>query len=1023
MSGITAGIGLMSGLPTADLISQLMQMERQPINLLESRVAGLQTQRTAWADLSARLLAVKSSVARFGELGFFRSFGTTSTDENVLTASAGESATPGTYDFMVHSLVSNHQLIGKGFADADSMPVGAGTISLEIGHGKVDPTTTLDELNGGTGVRRGTIRITDRSGATVDVELSTAITVEDFVRGINAQATVNVQACISGDGIVIEDLTAPEAVVGNLTVTDVAGGFMATDMGLAESVAGDTITGADLVFLTDSTVLGILNDGTGVRRHVAGNDFRITQASGNAFDVTLAADLAMNPDTNLAQLNNGNGVRLGTIRITDRSGASAEIDLSTAQTAQDVLDLINNTGIGITATVGRQYFQIADTTGTPEDSEVNLKVEDVSGYASRDLGIAVDAAENSYIGSDVFRISTIGDVSRAINYASGNDAPGSQVIASISADGNGIVLTDESFGTGPLTVEALELNGVFSGAAADLGILGEFASGTTARRDLIAGPNTVLLSSLNGGRGITGKGSIRFTARDGTTSADIDLSSAQTLQNIIDLINASSETSKVTAAINDAGNGVMITDTSGGSGNLLIADVGEGTLAEDLGIAGTFAAPSVNGGNMQLRYVSENTLLEELNYGAGIRIGRFQITDGDGQITVINVTENQKTLQDVIALISAGNADVTARINDHGDGLLITDNTGGAGSLAIIDLEGGFAAADLNIAGEAADGETTIDGSYEITIDVDADDTLNDVAGKISAAATQVRAGVLNDGGINGHRLTVTSQVGGRRGELVFDVGDTGLSMDTLVRAQDAVVFYGGAGGDDPLVITSSSNTLTDVIEGVSIDLVGTSDEPVTLSVAQNMDSVVENLQSFVSNYNGVLDRIDDYTSFDAETFQRGTLLGDSTVQRIEARMHRAITREYQNVPGEYSRLFSMGLSVGSGGRLQFDEDRFRAAYNDDPESVELAFTTAEAGVGDYLDELFDELTRSDDGLIARADNLLADREGLLQDRISAMEVLLSKKQARLENQFAALEESIASLQGQQNALTALSEQ
>ena len=265
MSGITSGIGLASGLPTADLISQLMQLERQPITLLQSRVAGIQTTRTAWADLTARLLAAKASVTRFGELGFFRNFGTTSSDENVLTASAGEYATPGSYDFVVHSLVSNHQLIGKGFADADATPVGAGTISLEIGHGKVNPTTMLDELNGGEGVRRGTIRITDRSGATVDVDLSTAITIDDFVERINAQATVSVEARISGDSLVIEDLTLPGDVVGNLTVIDLAGGSMAADLGLAQSVAGDTITGADLLFLTDSTGLGILNDGNGIR--------------------------------------------------------------------------------------------------------------------------------------------------------------------------------------------------------------------------------------------------------------------------------------------------------------------------------------------------------------------------------------------------------------------------------------------------------------------------------------------------------------------------------------------------------------------------------------------------------------------------------------------------------------------------------------------------------------------------------------------------------------------------------------
>ena len=610
---------------------------------------------------------------------------------------------------------------------------------------------------------------------------------------------------------------------------------------------------------------------------------------------------------------------------------------------------------------------------------------------------------------------------RAINYANGNDSSGNGVVASLSADGNGIVLDDQSTGTAALSIAALELNGVVSNAAADLGILGEFAAGTTDRRDLIAGPNTVLLSSLNGGSGITTKGTVSFTARDGTTT-DIDFSSAFTLQEVLDLINATSTTSKLTAAANRAGNGIEITDTSGGTGSISITDSGGGTVAQDLGIAGTVAANQVNGGNLQLQYVNETTELADLNFGAGIRPGEFRITDSAGLVTSVKVTENQDSLQDIIALINAGVANVSARVNDSGDGLLITDLAGGDDALTIVDADGSSTAADLRIAGTAAEGETTIDGSYEISIDVDADDTLNDVMTKINSATSQVQASIINDGGTNGYRLALSSQVGGRRGEMVFDTGDTRLSMDTLVKAKDAVVFMGGSDGSSPLVITSSTNTLTDVAPGLTINLVGTSDKPVQLSVSQNVDQMVTDLEGFVSAYNTVLDRIEEYTAFNVETEERGVLLGSSTVQRIESRMYRSVTRSYANASSDVSRLFNVGLSIGSGGHLELDADKFRAAYAADPESVEALFTSPEVGVGAYLEEAFDELTRAGDGLITRADELLADKEQLLQERIDAQELLLNKKQIRLEAQFAALEESLAAMQSQQSALSSLSD-
>ena len=378
MSGISSGVGLVSGLPTADLIAQMIQLERRPVLLMENRVAGIQTERTAWADLTARLLSAESFASRLSKSSYFKNYAATTSDESVLTAVAGENAVPGTYEFTVKSLVSNHQLVGKGLADANTTPIGAGTLSLEVGRGRINPDTLLDELNGGDGVRRGKILITDRSGASAEVDLSAAITLDDVVNKINTQTGIAVEAQVNGDRVVLRDMTG--SIVNNLSVVDVRGGYSAQDLGLAQSVAADTINGADLMHLTDSTALTVLNDGNGIRHNVAGNDFRITQANGSSFNVSLAADLAQKPNTNLGQLNNGNGVRLGTIRLTDRTGATADVDLSAATTVQQVLNLINGAGVGVSATVGREHFIITDTTGVAgDDADIeNLRIRKTS---------------------------------------------------------------------------------------------------------------------------------------------------------------------------------------------------------------------------------------------------------------------------------------------------------------------------------------------------------------------------------------------------------------------------------------------------------------------------------------------------------------------------------------------------------------------------------------------------------------------------------------------------------------------
>ncbi|UCG15814.1 MAG: flagellar filament capping protein FliD [Phycisphaerales bacterium] len=1027
MSSITSSIGLMSGLPIQDIIDAYIESASRPMNLLQDRVENIQIQRTAFLDLSARLASLKGIVSRFGNTEFFQTFKSHSSNESVMTALTGTGAQPGTYQFRVHSLVSNHQLIARGFADPDTTPVGAGSLTVEIGNGKLNPSTELDSLAGGEGIRRGRITLVDGNGNTAQIDLRAAVTVDDVLDAINSQTDAMVQAQVSGDRITIEDRSGGP---GPLQVSDAAGGFAAQDLGIAGTSAEGRIEGADVMNLADSTLLSALNDGNGVRRNskLTTPDFRITAGVDTAFVVSLSSFLQ--PTTRLEQLNSGNGVRMddgsgnppGIIRITDRSGTSAEIDLSSAKTVQDVQDLINAANVGVTATYVSSHLQLRDETGTPDEEAATFTIEDVSGYAARDLGIAGATEGDSIIGSDIFRISTIGDVIRAINFAEGNDDGSGMPEVTASLSDNGIHLSYNSIAGAGITVQALDRgDGTVSQAAADLGIEGEFGSYEVQSRDLIAGLNTVLLQSLNGGAGVE-VGSISITNRNGLQTT-YNFAGAQTVQDILDIINDVSDTSGISARLNSAGNGIEIVDATGSdTGPIRVEEIG-GTTAADLGIAGESNDITLVGTNTQLRYVSEATRLEDMNFGQGVRTGKFRLTNSLGAAFTVNVTENQTTVGEILELINSYSdvSRVVATINPNGDGILLTDNAGGTETLRVEDLEGG-PADDLRIAGEAAADTNIIDGTMEITIAIDADDTLDDVVSRINDSGGHLSASVVNDGSAtNPYRLTIASQVSGRRGELTFDAGDTGLSARTLVEARDAVLFLGDPDAPDPIVIASSTNSISDVVPGLTLNLVGTSADPVTLSVSQDLDRIVSDLESFVTNFNAVQDRIDEYTDFDEETETRGVLLGDSTVRRIQDGLNRAVLRPFNAGSSALNRLADIGVRFRSGARLEFDEERFREVYTDNPEVIEELFTDPENGIGAALDELLDEMTRSDDGLIDRQNATLEKRAEDLNSRIAAMQVLLDGRRSRLERQFQGLESALAELNRQQSALAALS--
>lgn len=1006
MSSILGASGLVSGLPIQELVESLIDIQRRPIRLMQGRVAELTRRRTAFVGLSAQLLSIRNVSLRFQDSSFFRKAAATSTNESAIVATALTGAPEGRYTLTVRQLATAYQTISTGFATADATPIGAGTLTIETAAGRVDRSTPLGALNGGAGVRAGTIRITDRDGDTADIDLTTAATIQDVLDSINGQTEVRVVARIDGDRLVLEDQTGG---TGTLTVAEVAGGRTAADLGLAGSSASGEITGRDLVFLSTDTRLGSLNDGNGVRL-AAGQavaDFRIALSDGTSFDVDLSEQLA--DGTPLDLLNGGTGVPAGSIRITNRAGSSFDIDLSGAATIGDVKAAIEAADSSLTVSLRGPSLRITDSS-TGEDDTV---IEELGGgTTARALGLVGSSTTGEITGEAILRIQTLGDVIRIINGHPNNNGG---VVAGISSSGDGITLTDISIPTGtPFSITAIGGSQV----AEDLGLLGSTTGSEIDSRRLIAGLDTVLLRSLNGGSGVE-TGVIELTNRLGAT-VQVDLSSAETLADVVSAINAQSGTSNVTASISSSGLGIELTDASGGAGNLAVADV-IGRTAADLGLARSVSRSTLASGNLQRQYISGASVLADLNLGRGVPAGRFRITDSSGASAVVDLTQgNETTLQHVIDEINSRPVGIVATINATGDGLLLTDQTGGSGRLRVTE-EGSTVAAALGILGQAAAGETTIDGSLETRIEVDAGDTLSDVLNRLRASSARVEATIINDGSsARPFRLSLTSSSTGRDGQLAIDVGQTGLAFEDLVRGRDAAVLFGSPGAGSPLVLTSSTNTLTDVIEGVRLDLINADDEPVTIAVSRDLDTVVEDLANFVAAFNTAISSIDDATSFDLETETRGVLLGDTTVSRVRRRLFDMTTRIVPDLSPPFNRLSAVGITSVRGARLEFDEAKFREVYEQNSEAVEDLFASDEFGFGDVIAEQIDQLTDSEDGLISLRQQALRASEDVLEERIEQLETLLDRRRERLFADFNAAELALSRLQQQQSALLAL---
>src|SRR5205085_871133 len=103
----------------------------------------------------------------------------------------------------------------------------------------------------------------------------------------------------------------------------------------------------------------------------------------------------------LRSLRGGAGIQTGVIGLTDRSGASAQVDLSNAQSLSDVLTAINNAGTGIRASISESGLGLVIT--DTSSGSGTLTIGDRTGQAAAQLGIAYSGNAASVRGANLQR--------------------------------------------------------------------------------------------------------------------------------------------------------------------------------------------------------------------------------------------------------------------------------------------------------------------------------------------------------------------------------------------------------------------------------------------------------------------------------------------------------------------------------------------------------------------------------------------------------------------------------------------
>ncbi len=770
----------------------------------------------------------------------------------------------------------------------------------------------------------------------------------------------------------------------------------------------------------------------------------------------------------LAGLNDGRGVEAGTIRLTDRSGASAEIDLTTVRTINDVMEAINDAAVDIKATTVGDAIRLTDLTGSTAS---NLKVEQLGDKeTAADLGLwGVDSASSTVTGFDLEVPATtlalrgaalselnggqgLGsltnlditladgsnasvDLSSATNTAEivdAIDASGLALIVRVNDAGTGFRVRDVSGGSGNFTISSSDDTAASVGL--DASTTDAIITGDNLNRQTVT--TSSLLSELNQGNGID-TGSFTITDSAGVVGAvNLKVEGITTVGGLVDAINALS--TGVTASLNDAGDGIALVDTAAGSSTLEVVDTGTGTAAADLGIAGTAEVQVVAGASVsalvgtqaaEIEVEATDTLASlaaKINDTGRYATGSVEANDDE---TFSLRLLSKKGGEDGRFAIETSGFDLDLRTTSTGQDAKISVSADGgpsrilSSSDGVFEVNGGETGAALissatlldDIAGGADRGSFTITDSSgaigAVNLVAEGITTVGGLMDAINSLGIGVQA-TLNDAATG---LAITDTASGSESLVIADTG-SGVAASSLGIAGTGTVQTVGGASVTALVGPAESSDAT-VTSGLSFTLKQVTNDEITIDVQNDSSTVVSAAESLVSQYNLLVDKIDSLTFFNADTDEVGLLFGSSETLRIQTGYSRLLSGRIVGA-GDLKSIGQVGLGFNDTGKLELSTSKLQDAIENGSQDVEEFFSTSDTGLAAKLDSLAEKLAGGTNGMLLNRSETLTTQIEFNNDRIESLNDRLENERERLLRQYYSMEQAIAKIQSNQQAVS-----
>jgi flagellar hook-associated protein 2 len=318
--------------------------------------------------------------------------------------------------------------------------------------------------------------------------------------------------------------------------------------------------------------------------------------------------------------------------------------------------------------------------------------------------------------------------------------------------------------------------------------------------------------------------------------------------------------------------------------------------------------------------------------------------------------------------------------------------------------------------------------SFNVTL-TSANDTVSGLAAAINSATGNpgVTATVIN--GTDGAHLVLSSTVTGAASSIQVAETDGGTALSALTYgtgntttytenspAQDAKFSISG------IDHTSASNTVSDALDGVTLNLLTTTaagtgpGSSVNLTIANDTGAITTNVGAFVTAYNALEASIKSLSSYDSTTKTAGPMLGDALLSGIQNEIRSKLYSIVNTGSSTYNSLASVGITTNSDGTLSLNSNKLQNALSAAPSAVSTLFSSTN-GVATTLNAQIGADLASGGSVDSRSKTLV-NKENALTAETSQLDSQMAALTASLTQQYASLNTLLSSLQSTSAALT-----